>query len=129
MSMQKNPEIKRFVQEKLGCSCPEEVFDHIDYRKEDHGIPERRIHVGGRLLIYIISTDGKPDIQALIGPVLEQGVEERDHNGFNRFRVVFVSSHPETLRSSSEHAFRKSRYKDEKTYLHVVNESDVAPFW
>ena len=128
-STQKYPEIKRFVQEILGCSCPEEVFNHIDCRKEDHGIPERRIHVGGRLLIYFISTDGKPDLQGLIGSALEQGVEERDHNGFSRFRLVLVSSHPEKVRSSSEHAFSISPYKDDKTYLHVVTDSDVASFW
>lgn len=127
--MQKYPEIKRFVQEVLGCSCPEEVFSHIDYQKEDESVPERKIRIGGRLLVYFISTDGKSEIQRFVGSALEKGVEERDHNGFNRFRLVLVSSHPETLRSSSEHAFEVSRCKDEKTYIHVVNDIDVEPFW
>jgi len=36
--MQTYPGIKRFVQEILGCSCPEEVFNQIDYQEEGDGI-------------------------------------------------------------------------------------------
>jgi len=123
--MQIYPEIKRFVQETLGCSCPEEVFNTIDYQKESAGISGRRITVGDRLLIYIITVDGKSDIQGVINPALEQGVEERDKKRFNRFRLVLVASRPDELRSAAEHAFDSSGYTDDKTHLHVVSESDV----
>ena len=123
--MQKYPEIKQFVQETLGCSCPEEVFNKIDYQKESDGMSGRKITVGDRLLIYIISTDRESNIQGVIDSALEQGVEERDKKGFNRFRLVLVTSCPDELRSSAEHAFDNSGYTDEKTYLHVVNESNV----
>ena len=126
--MQTYPEIKRFVQETLGCSCPEEVFNKIDYQKEIGGIPGRKVTVGDRLLIYIITTDRESNIQGVINPALERGVVERDKKGFNRFRLVLVASHPEELRSSAEHAFDSSGYTDEKTHLHVVNESDVESF-
>ena len=126
--MQMYPEIKRFVQEALGCSCPEEVFNKIDYQKENDGISGRKVNVGDRLLIYIISIDRKSNIQGVITSALEQGVEERDKKGLNRFRLVLVSSRPDELRSSAEHAFDSSGYTDEKTHLHVVNESDVASF-
>ena len=124
--MQKYPEIKRFVQETLGCTCPEEVFNRIDYQKECDGISGRKINVGERLLIYIITMDGKPNIQGVISSALEQGVEERDEKGFTRFRLVLESSRPDELRSSAEHAFDISGYTDEKTHLHIVNESDVV---
>ena len=126
--MQKYPEIKRFVQETLGCSCPEEVVNKIDYQKESDGILGRRVTVGDRLLIYIITMDGKSNIQGVINSALEQGVEERDKKGLNRFRLVLVASHPDKLRSSAEHAFDSSGYTDEKTHLHIVNESDVVSF-
>ena len=126
--MQKYPEIKRFVQEALGCTCPEEVFNRIDYQKECDGISGRKIYVGERLLIYIITMDGKPNIQGVISSALEQGVEERDEKGFTRFRLVLESSRPDELRSSAEHAFGISGYTDEKTHLHVVNESEVSGF-
>ena len=122
------PEIKHFVQETLGCSCPEEVFNKIDYQKECDGISGRKINVGDRLLIYIITMDGKPNIQGVISSALEQGVEERDEKGFTRFRLVLESSRPDELRSSAEQAFDSSGYTDEKTHLHIVNESDVVSF-
>ena len=126
--MQAYPEIKRFVQETLGCSCPEEVFNKIDYQKESDGISGRKVTVGERLLVYIITMDGKSNIQGVINSALEQGVEERERKGFNRFRLVLVASRPDVLRSSAEHAFDSSGYTDENTHLHVVSESDVERF-
>lgn len=115
--MQKYPEIKRFVQETLGCSCPEDVFNKIDYQKESSGISGRKINVGDRLLIYIITTDGESNIQGVIDSALEHGVEERDSRGFNRFRLVLVASRPVELRSMAEYAFDSSGFTDEKTHL------------
>ena len=126
--MQKYPEIKRFVQETLGCLCPEEVFNKIEYQKGSDGISGRKVNVGDHLLIYIITMDGKSNIQEVISPALERGVEERDDKGFNRFRLVLVASLPDILRSSAELAFESSGYTDEKTHLHVVSESDVEGF-
>jgi len=126
--MQTYTEIKRFVQKTLGCSCPEEVFNRIDYRKDCDGIAGSKINVGDRLLIYIITMDDESGIQQVINPAMERGVEERDKKGFNRFRLVLVASSPDELRSQAEQAFIDSGYKNEKTHLHVVNESDVAGF-
>jgi len=97
VSMQTYPEIKRFVQETLGCSCPEEVFNQIDYQEEDDGISGRKVTVGDRLLVYIIAMDRKSSIQGVINSALEQGVEERDKKGLNRFRLVLVASDLEGL--------------------------------
>jgi hypothetical protein len=126
--MQTYTEIKRFVQETLGCSCPEEVFNKIDYQKECDGISGSKVIVGDRLLIYLITMDSKSNIQGVINSALERGVEERDKKGLNRFRLVLVTSHPDELRSSAEQAFNDSGYTNEKTHLHVVNESDVENF-
>ena len=123
--MQTYPEIKRFVQEILGCSCPEEVFNQIDYQEEGDGILGRKVTVGNRLLIYIITMDRKSNIQGDIYSALEQGVEERDKKGLNRFRLVLVASRPDQLRSTAEHAFDSSGYADKKTHLHIVSESDL----
>ena len=48
------PEIKHFVQEALGCTCPEEVFNTIDYQKECDDISGRKIYVGERLLSTLL---------------------------------------------------------------------------
>ena len=109
----------------LGCSCPEEVFNQVDYQEEGDVILGRKVTVGNRLLIYIITMNGKSNIQGVINSALERGVEERDKKGLNRFRLVLVASRPDELRSSAEQAFNSSGYTDDKTHLHIVNESDV----
>ena len=126
--MQIYPQIKHFVREVLGCSCPEKVFTEIEYQKNCDGVPGRKVKVADRLLIYMITMDGKPGVQELVHSALEQGVEERDKKGFNRFRLVLVAARPDELRNSAERAFNSSGYTDEKTHLHVVNESDVVSF-
>ena len=104
------------------------MFNKIDYQKEVDCFPGRKVNIGDRLLIYIITMDGKSNIQEVVNSALEQGVEERDRKGFNRFRLVLVASRRDELRSSAEHAFDSSGYTDEKTHLHVVNESEVVNF-
>ena len=126
--MQKYPEIKRFVQETLGCSCPEEVFEKIDCQEGRAGTAERKVSIGDRLLIYIIAADNEPDIQGVINSALERGVVERDKKGFNRFRLVLVASRPDELRGLAEQAFAGSGYTDSKTHIHVVSERDVECF-
>ena len=126
--MQIYPEIKRFVQDVLGCSCPEEVFTEIEYQENDDGVSGRKFRIADRLLIYIITADGKSDIQELVDLALARGIKERDNNGLNRFRLVLVSSSPDELRTMAVSAFNSSGFTDEKTYLHVVSEADVAGF-
>lgn len=128
MSMQACPEIKRFVQDTLGCSCPEDVFDHIDYQQECEGIAGRKICVGDRLLIYIISLESDAHIEEIIHTALRQGVEEREKRRLNRFRLVLVVSRPEELCSRAEGAFERSGYRDDKTHLHLVSESGLGNF-
>ena len=123
--MQAYTGIKRFVQKTLGCTCPEEVFSKIDYQEECGDIYGSKVNVGDRLLIYIITVEAGSDIQEVINPAVERGVEERDKKGYNRFRLVLVASNPDELRSPAEQAFIDSGYKNEKTHLHVVSESDV----
>ena len=124
--MIRHPEIKRFVRETLGCSCPEEVFHTIDRQELDHGIRGKRINVGGRLLIYLIRLDEESGIRDIVYSALEQGVGERERMGFNRFRLVLAASRPEELSGPAGLAFDRSEYRDERTHLHIVNEGEVA---
>ncbi len=61
----------------------------------------------------------------VVNSAIKSGIEERNAGGFNRFRLVLVSSDPEKLRTSVEQAFLVSAYRDEKTHLHILNETDV----
>jgi len=77
--MQAYPEIKRFVQETLGCTCPEEVLNKIDYHEESDDISVRKVVIGARLLIYIITTCRESNVQGVVNSALKKGVEERDY--------------------------------------------------
>lgn len=123
--MQIYPNIKRFVQETLGCLCPDDVFDEIVCRQDDEG-NLRKINVGGRLLIYMLAVNGKSGLQEAVDPLLEQGLQERDRNGFNRFRLVLVTARPGELKRVAEDILAGSEYTDDKVHLHVVSESEVA---
>ena len=57
-----DPQIKRFVQETLGCSCPEEVFDKIECKTNVSSTWWKRIDVGNRLLIYILDATDVSDL-------------------------------------------------------------------
>ena len=127
--MQAYREIKRFVKETLGCSCPDEVFNHIDCTQHGDDISWKKVNIGDRLLIYIITMNGSASIQDVVNRALQQGVEERNAGGFNRFRLVLVASRPDELRNAAEHAFDLSDYTDDKTHLHVVNETDMERLW
>ena len=50
--------IKRFVQDRLGCTCPEKVFGQIEYQQALGDFAERKIKIGGRLLIYLVNWAG-----------------------------------------------------------------------
>jgi hypothetical protein len=123
--MQKHPQIKRFVQQTLGCSCPEEVFETIAYEPKDDGIRDMKITVGDRLLIYIIRADKTNAIRARIDAALQQGMGERNEKGYNRFRLVLVTSRREALAGDAEAAFSDSRYADARTHLHLVGPADL----
>ena len=127
--MQTYSGIRHFVQETLGCTCPEEVFSKIVFQKDCEDISASKVNVGGRLLIYIITMDGANNgIQEVINTALEQGVEERGRRGFNRFRLVLATASPDKLRSPAEKVFADSGYANEKTHLHVVSQNDVECF-
>lgn len=122
------PEIKSFVQNTLGCSCPEEVFENIEYEINLSSSWERRINVGNRLLIYIINICTDTDVVSKVQDALEKGVAERNNNNLNRFRLVLVTPVEGGIRVSAEKAFNESKFYDDKTHIHFVNNNDISGF-
>lgn len=123
--MKNYQELKRFVQDTLGCACLEEVFNKIEYEKRQDKPWERRINVGDRLLVYVISVDSENDLASKIAIAMETGVAERNEKKFNRFRLVLASSNNPEINISAEKAFCKSNLFDEKTHLHFVSKEEL----
>jgi hypothetical protein len=119
------PEIRSFVQESLGCTCPEEVFQQISLDDGDGQIA-RKIRVGGRLLVYILDAGRATDLPGAVSEALRDGVRVRERDRFNRFRLVVVSDEPERISGTVEAAFSGSASRDPKTHLHVLHADRVG---
>ena len=76
--MKNYQELKSFVQDTLGCGCPEEVFNKIEYEKRQDKPWEMRINIGDRLLVYVIGADSENDLARKIATAMESGVTERN---------------------------------------------------
>lgn len=118
--------IKAFVQDVLGCGCAEEVFKIIDLRQEMMaGTPYDRINIGNRLLIYIFRTDDTEFVKKELPGLVRAGVEERDRNGFNRFRLVLATDEAR-VEIAAMKAYKGLGGTDDRTFLHVVDKEQVA---
>jgi hypothetical protein len=104
------PAIERFARETLGCQCPAAVFERIEI---DDGPPpgcpevQRRILVGGRLLIYLIAGVNTEAARERIGPWVQAGLGERERRGLTRLRlaVALDDLHPRAMPALDD-AFR-----------------------
>ncbi len=79
------------IRDILGCTCPEEIFDHYQAQHNvSEAIPMVQLIMGNRLLVWIV--DGVKIVepgQTLLR-LLEQGLSARESCGLNRFRLVVV---------------------------------------
>jgi hypothetical protein len=119
--------IKRFVQEALGCGCPEEVFRSIDCKRHaDLGggvILHSIITIGNRLLVYVVYDDQDFVVKHLAF-LISAGKKERDSRGLNRFRLVIVMDGFPGNGDVIRRTFDELREKDENIHLHVISSSD-----
>jgi len=123
-----NPfEIKNFVRNVLGCTCPDEVFEHI--RAEPLSLAHlphcclSRVSVGGRLLIYIVSEIKDPrTLPKLIESVAEAGLRERDESGYNRIRLVVAKAEDD---HSGPLILPSSVRCDDRFHLHLIDSAKM----
>lgn len=114
--------IQRFAQETLGCGCPEEVFQSIQCEWRNDLVWGRilRIDIGNRLLIHLVETPSPLPPPKTLVALLNKGCEDRDRNGFNRFRLALSG---ETLTEWLAHPddLLAARFPgDEKIHLHLL---------
>jgi len=126
--MENRREIIGFVRHTLGCKCPDEVFEQIEYQDGETlgNTGERSITLGGRLLIYIWETNDPFLIKSNLPAVLSQGRNERDRRGLNRFRAVIATDDIDGIGPLAKQLFQDLSNKDDKVHLHVVHVDDVA---
>ena len=115
--------IKGFVQNVLGCTCPDKVFEQIEDRivvsaSSPH---TRTITIGGRLLIYVWEADDPVDLKRDLFAMLKTGRKERDDRGLNRLRAVLGVENPQNVALRVEQYFPLFADKDDRMHVHVVS--------
>jgi len=117
--------LKGFVQETLGCGCPEEVFEEIQvgsHRVEGYWDEVTRIVIGNRLLIYVIHPETENDLSDRIELIGLAGKADRDANLYNRFRLVVSIAERVAHNDSVAERFSNAFAGDEKMHIHFVLE-------
>ncbi|MHC4538363.1 MAG: hypothetical protein ACYS74_01105 [Planctomycetota bacterium] len=123
--------IKQFVRKTLRCTCPDDVFQHIQCRTNvatDLGIVlGHEINVGNRLLIYVVNVvdDQLDRVQGLVSHLVRRGTRRRDEQGFNRFRLVLVAADPQMVEERASDVFN-SLAVDDRVHLHVIGQDELA---
>ena len=115
-------EVKRFVREGLGCTCPDEVFAHLELRFAPEEAEEAlfQIAVGDRLLVRAYRAASGDRAGEAVARWRDAGVAARDARGMNRFRLVLVADRPEEAERRARPAFDEGLAAQEKAHLHVV---------
>ncbi|MGD9253533.1 MAG: hypothetical protein PVG92_06330 [Holophagae bacterium] len=127
-----NERMQSFIRTTLGCGCPDEVLQWIDFTRtdlaEEPAVKLSRIDVGGQLLVYVL--EGEEDLARLadvLPAIISTGLIERGKREFNRLRVVVATDRPAELQPELERIFSASAAKDDKLHLHVVSTMEL-PF-
>ena len=121
--------IKSFVVNKLGCDCPAAVFNIIkwqeDVKIDDEIILNYKFNIGDRLLIYIIEIEDANSLNQKLLKVIRIGINERNDNSFNRFRIVLISNNITEIGPMADNIFNNLNIDDQKVHLHVMNKTDI----
>ena len=125
------PELERFVRQTLGCGCPAEVFAQVDEAPSEHSLAagaERRLAIGGRLLVYLLEAEDEAAAAAKLRLWVAAGLAERDAAGMNRLRLALVLRNPtpeaaETLERSFQAIAAEA---DDRLHLHVLDTASAA---
>lgn len=122
--------IKSFVKETLGCTCSDDVFQHIECEAAvDTGsglVLDYEINVGNQLLIYVyvVSVDEHHDtLRDVVSHLVRLGTEKRDVYGFNRFRLVLLTADPWFVEERASETFY-SLVPDDRVHLHVISDDE-----
>jgi hypothetical protein len=122
-SPQQAAEIREFVRKQLGCSCPDEVFNHIRVTRQPDifaNLPvDYLLEIGNRLLIAVSSRKIE-SISGSLHQIIDTARQYRDSRRFNRFRMVVASSDSEAI-SALQSDFESLVDKDNKLHLHGVD--------
>ena len=127
-----NERMQSFIRSTLGCGCPDQILQRIDFTRTDlaqePAVKLSRIDVGGQLLVYVLEGEEDPTrLSDVLPAIISTGLIERGKREFNRLRVVVAADRPDELQPVLERLFDASAPKDDKLHLHVISTMEL-PF-
>ena len=122
-------QIKRFVKKKLHCTCPDEVFEHIECDADVGAacgiVLDYEINVGNRLLIYVVRVEERyAMLRDVICHLIPLGIRRRDEHRFNRLRLVLVATDPLAVEERACEVFY-TLSPDDRVHLHVIGQDEL----
>ncbi len=113
--------IKRFVRDCLACTCPDQIFEDIrvSERMDIFPLANTVYEIGGRLVVAVLVPSDWHQLENNLEPLIDAGKLFRDHQGYNRFRLVVATDDDEAI-ARLQVAFDCLANVDEKTHLHVI---------
>jgi hypothetical protein len=123
------PDLIHFIKDVLGCACPDEVLADIQVVPDPDGFAGLPVNfllrVGGRLLVGICASGSPGAVAELLPRCFAAGRALRDAEGFNRFRLVVVSSDVDQDANLLRAVFDDLPMRDEKLHLHAITRSEL----
>jgi hypothetical protein len=116
--------IRRFVQEGLGCRCPDAVFEHVDVARDGVGAL-LQLAIGGRLLIRVHQADAAAHLLRDLPRWIAAGVAQRRALGLKRLRLVLAADNPEAVEAPARAVFERACAGVEDVHLHVRRRADL----
>lgn len=120
--------IREFVRKTLGCTCPDEVFQHIECQTgidiDDNLVLDYEMNVGNRLLVYVARVEDADSLGPTLSQLVRAGMHKRDKDGFNRLRLVLLTQRPTFVAKEASDIFQSLGITDEKVHLHVIDRED-----
>ena len=116
--------IKYFVQNTLGCTCPDTIFDRQEIEKgiTISGVENCvKLCIGEKLLIYLVAIETINNLSKSITSILSEGRKERDSRHLNRFRLVLVANDVEAISDDAHMVFDSIDDLDDKVHLHILS--------
>ncbi len=115
--------IKRFVQRDLGCSCTDDVFDHIEMISDpDFNLPDKSktLIIGSRLLLTVWMTEDLDGVGPRLSDLMLAGQCMRDKLNLNRFRLIIATDNPRETCDILRPYLGTLPNTDDRTHLHMV---------
>jgi len=121
--------VKTFIRDILGCSCPDEVFEEVSIQPVSYEIGKVNINfqikIGGRLLIFVCRTDDAHAVSESLKEIFQKGISIRNNHRFNRFRFVVATSNEDLAREMIIPVFQNLDDIDENTHLHIIHSKEL----